>query len=221
MTGKPLGTHDPGWQHERDLRVSRRRAPDDEYNEAATLKARRLGAMDWSNFNEAAVRRRLPVGTRVRMSLEGLQAFPRYAEARGTVTKHWHGSPVVLWDHRKTADSYAPWFITRERAPVEAKGRAESEDEMNDERLSEAEWRLREDLRANWAAFCDADPFEGSDTFTDRMEAAGYCELVSVTKAALQDPFAYERGIEPGGMMWQLTEAGRAALTHQNPGAAS
>ena len=68
------------------------------------------------------------------------------------------------------------------------------------------------ELVAHWGDFCDADPFDGSDNFPERMEAAGLIELVPVTDEALEDPFAYERGIERGGMMWQLTPAGRAAL---------
>ena len=67
-------------------------------------------------------------------------------------------------------------------------------------------------LRSNWVSFCDADAFPGIDTFADAMEAAGYIELVPVTKEALEDSFAAERGIEPGGMMYRLTEAGRAAI---------
>lgn len=69
-----------------------------------------------------------------------------------------------------------------------------------------------DDLRKNWMRFCDADPFNGSDTFPERMEAAGLIEFVAVTQDALDEPFASERGIEPGGMMWQLTEAGLAAI---------
>lgn len=68
-------------------------------------------------------------------------------------------------------------------------------------------------LREHWASFCDADPFPGSYTFADRMEAAGFIELVPVTKEALEDAFATERGIEKGGMMYRLTDAGRAALS--------
>lgn len=68
-------------------------------------------------------------------------------------------------------------------------------------------------LREYWASFCDADPFPGSDMFADRMEAAGLIELVPVTKEALEDNFAAERGIEPGGMMYRLTDVGRAAYT--------
>lgn len=44
------------------------------------------------------------------------------------------------------------------------------------------------------------------------MEAAGYIELVPVDDDALDSAFAAERGIEPGGMMWQLTDAARAAI---------
>lgn len=73
-----------------------------------------------------------------------------------------------------------------------------------------------EELRDNWHAFTDADPFDGSDTFAERMEKAGYAELVSVTAEALSDPFAAERGIEPGGMMWQLTEEGRRAMARHD-----
>jgi len=71
---------------------------------------------------------------------------------------------------------------------------------------------VQSDLRTHWHYFCDADPFYGSDTFSDRMEAAGYIELVPVDGDALDDAFAAERGIEPDGMMWALTPAGRKAL---------
>lgn len=45
------------------------------------------------------------------------------------------------------------------------------------------------------------------------MEKAGYAELVPVTPEALDDPFAAERGIEPGGVMWELTVTGRKAVS--------
>lgn len=69
-----------------------------------------------------------------------------------------------------------------------------------------------EDLRIYWLYFGDADPFDGCDTFAERMETAGYIHLVPVTAEALEDPFAADRGIEPGGMMWELTEEGRKAM---------
>lgn len=70
-----------------------------------------------------------------------------------------------------------------------------------------------DELRAHWNQFCDADYFDELDGFEDRMEQAGLIELVPVADEHLDDAFAYERGIEPGGMVWQLTAAGRAAFT--------
>lgn len=67
-----------------------------------------------------------------------------------------------------------------------------------------------EELKDDWYKFCDADPV--ADGFIERMEAAGYAELVAVTEQALEDPFAAERGIERGGMMWQLTRLGRMRM---------
>lgn len=66
------------------------------------------------------------------------------------------------------------------------------------------------ELRAFWGAFCDADP--RPDGFEDRMEAAGLIEADDVTDEDLDDAFAAERGIEPGGTVWRLTPAGRQAL---------
>jgi hypothetical protein len=68
------------------------------------------------------------------------------------------------------------------------------------------------DLRLNWNAFCDCDHFDGRETFTDRMEAAGLIELAPVDDEALEDAFAQERGIVRGGYMWRLSTAGRAAM---------
>jgi hypothetical protein len=76
----------------------------------------------------------------------------------------------------------------------------------------EAEKDLEREFRRHWADFCDADPFPGSDTFAERAEVAGLIELVPVTDQALESAFAAERGIEPGGMMWVLTDAGRAVM---------
>lgn len=44
--------------------------------------------------------------------------------------------------------------------------------------------------------------------FTDNAEKLGLIEIVPVTKRALESSFAAERGIEPGGFMWQLTQRG-------------
>ena len=68
-----------------------------------------------------------------------------------------------------------------------------------------------DELRAFWAARCDADAYP--EDFDERMEAAGLITLDAVDDDDLEDAFAYERGIEPGGMVWRLTPAGRAALS--------
>ena len=58
---------------------------------------------------------RFYVGQRVRPSDEGKAAnvFKRqHWNASGVVTKvNERNTPTVLWDHRKTASSYAAWFI--------------------------------------------------------------------------------------------------------------
>lgn len=83
-----------------------------------------------------------------------------------------------------------------------------------DERVSAEEVeKAKADLKANWHTFCDADPFDGRDTFPERMEDAGLIRCVPVSRAALAESFAAERGIEKGGMMWELTAKGRRALT--------
>lgn len=89
---------------------------------------------------------------------------------------------------------------------------------MTEKKRTEAEWRDLEALRKNWGAFCDADPFEGADTFIERMEGRGYIRLRKVTKADLSESFAAERGIEKGGNLWELTKKGRAALSTKHGG---
>ncbi len=65
---------------------------------------------------------------------------------------------------------------------------------------------------AMWDDFCDADWRLVTDptSFLEQCEAAGLAECVPVDEEALDDVFASERGIEPGGMMWRLTPAGCA-----------
>ena len=71
--------------------------------------------------------------------------------------------------------------------------------------------QLATDLTANWDLFSDADPLPCErDEFLSRMLDHDFVELVDVDEDALEDPFAYERGIEPGGMMWRLTTLGLA-----------
>lgn len=82
--------------------------------------------------------RRLPLKARVVMDEELLRQMPRYRGVRGTIVGHVHhgtgASPKVLWDGRRTADSYAPWFIRRikpaddlPRKPTALKEAAEEE----------------------------------------------------------------------------------------------
>jgi hypothetical protein len=65
---------------------------------------------------------------------------------------------------------------------------------------------------AHWNAFCDADHGDYPEGFIDDCEARGLAELVPVTPDALDEAFAAERGIVPGGSMWALTAAGREAF---------
>ena len=80
--------------------------------------------------------------------------------------------------------------------------------------LSEAQ---KADLLQHWDEFCDADPLSDGrdfDDFIEGMEAAGFAELVAVDDDALNEAFASERGIEPGGMMWRLTPLGLLVRAH-------
>lgn len=67
------------------------------------------------------------------------------------------------------------------------------------------------ELRKHWGDFTDAD--QVPEGFIERMEEMGFVELVEVTNEALEDFLCAERGIERGGLMWQLTEDGRNAYT--------
>lgn len=79
-----------------------------------------------------------------------------------------------------------------------------------EEMLTEREWRLREELRQHWTAFCDADPVPAD--FIERMEEAGFAVLRPVTRDDLQSAFAEDRGIYKGGTVWDLTPKGRSIL---------
>ncbi|MFG1399919.1 hypothetical protein [Roseixanthobacter pseudopolyaromaticivorans] len=81
---------------------------------------------------------------------------------------------------------------------------------MDAPRYTEQEWRDRDDLRRYWADFCEADPVP--EGFIDRMEAAGLAQCRAVEPDDLEESFADERGIYPGGMVWELTDVGRASL---------
>lgn len=77
-------------------------------------------------------------------------------------------------------------------------------------RLSKAQ---RDDLTKNWDAFCDGDR---GDMRTDdpeypaSLEAAGFVKWDSVDADDLEDAFAWERGIEPGGTVYRFTPLGLA-----------
>lgn len=80
------------------------------------------------------------------------------------------------------------------------------------EKLTKAQQVALPFLRVHWNTFTDADPVP--EGFVEAMEVAGFARLRPVRKADVDDdPFAYERGIEIGGMLWELTPAGRAALS--------
>jgi hypothetical protein len=82
-----------------------------------------------------------------------------------------------------------------------------------EKRYSESEWLAITDLRQNWAAFCDADPFDGADTFIERMEVAGFIDMRTATKRDVEaTSFADELGIVAGQPIWVLTKKGHAAL---------
>lgn len=70
-----------------------------------------------------------------------------------------------------------------------------------------------------WDAFCDcdwhlipADVFGTGVDYEAGLEAAGLIEARDVTDEDLEDAFADERGIEPGGTVWHLTADGRDVL---------
>ena len=82
----------------------------------------------------------------------------------------------------------------------------------------------REDLTGNWDAACDcdwADITTDPCDFFERQEAMGFAQCVPVTEDDIDGDFAWERGIEIGGSMWELTTLGlavRAILMEQDNG---
>ncbi|WP_294138298.1 hypothetical protein [Sphingomonas sp.] len=76
----------------------------------------------------------------------------------------------------------------------------------------------RDDLTSNWDAFCDGDRGDvrsDDPQYPWALEEAGFVSWDSVEADDLDDPFAWERGIEPGGTIYRLTPLGlsvRASL---------
>ena len=87
------------------------------------------------------------------------------------------------------------------------------------EKLTEEEWRAREDLRKHWNAFCDADaiPIDRED-FTERLEKFGLVTWRKVTRRDVDStPFAADLGLEVGRMCFDLTAKGRKVLAATSP----
>lgn len=68
-----------------------------------------------------------------------------------------------------------------------------------------------DEFRQHWPAFCDCDAIPIED-FGDKAEDAGFIYTRAVKKADLDRSFAAELGIEPGGLIYDLTPAGLRAL---------
>lgn len=69
------------------------------------------------------------------------------------------------------------------------------------------------DLTERWDQFCDCDELSDNrdpDEYTADMLLYGFAELRGVEPDDLEDPFAWERGIEPGGLIYVLTPLGLA-----------
>lgn len=78
------------------------------------------------------------------------------------------------------------------------------------EKLTETQ---RLDLTERWGAFCDKDELSGNrdpDEYVADMLLDGFADLRAVEPDDLDDAFAWERGIEPGGMIYVLTPLGHA-----------
>lgn len=84
-----------------------------------------------------------------------------------------------------------------------------------------AERLAAEELRAHWDDFCDCDCFPTYDGFVERMEVAGLVEWRRVDDDDLEQSFADEKGIEPGGMIYDLTAKGLAVYLDRSANSAS
>jgi hypothetical protein len=76
--------------------------------------------------------------------------------------------------------------------------------------LSEA---MRLALTSDWDAFCQCDWHDMScevEGFAERLEEAGFVMLDAVDADDLEQPFADDLGIVPGGSVWRFTPLGLA-----------
>jgi hypothetical protein len=75
----------------------------------------------------------------------------------------------------------------------------------------------RLDLTERWDQFCDKDELSGNrdpDEYTADLLLDGFADMRGVEPDDLDNPFAYERGIEEGGWLYELTPLGRALRDH-------
>lgn len=63
---------------------------------------------------ERKLKRRFPIGCKVKMSPEGRRSFPNYADRIGEVVGYYQRvSPKVLFEGRVTSSSWHPDFLHR------------------------------------------------------------------------------------------------------------
>ncbi len=78
--------------------------------------------------------------------------------------------------------------------------------------LTYEELSAEQKLRAFWNDFCQCDFYH--EDFADDMEKSGFVELRTATQRDVDSiMFASELGIVVGEPMYELTDAGRAALS--------
>lgn len=90
----------------------------------------------------------------------------------------------------------------KERAAVVAKGLTEIQ---------------RCDLTERWDQFCDCDVLSGNrdhGEYTSDLLLDGFADIRPVEPEDFEDPFAFERGIEPDGLVYVLTPLGQAVREH-------